>query len=305
MPTFLTPLKKRVDSFLGKNELHALKQRVSAIEERIAFLQRNWNVSAHPALAKTLDQRTAFRLHESKTFSQNGEDGILLHIFETIGTQDRRFFEIGVQDGRECNSANLSLEFGWGGVLVEGDSGYSQKAAQYYDRHPHARPGQVKVLNRFVSAENINAVVAEGGLTGEIDLVSIDVDGIDLWLWKALDRVKPRVVVMEYNAYYSWDKAITVKYEPDFSRYAKHPSGYYFGASLAALKKLGETKGYALVACDSKGVNAFFVRKDLAQGKFRDLPPEEAYYPLTSGIKKRLSAEEAYALVSHLPFETL
>jgi hypothetical protein len=303
--TPLSRLKTRVDSFLGKGELRAVQARLMSLESHLTALQRNLWVKQYRSVARPVDQRTEFRQHELKSFSQNGEDGILLRIFDAVSCTDRRFFEIGVQDGRECNSANLSINFGWSGVLVEGDPTYAQQARSYYEQHALLRREQVKILHRFVTAGNVDAILAEAELSGEIDLMSIDVDGNDLWLWKAVTRVNPRVVVIEYNAYYSWDKAIAVKYDPQFLRYEKHPSGYYFGASLAALKKLGDIKGYCLVACDSAGVNAFFVRKDVAEGKFRDLSPEEAYYPLASGTRKRLSAAEAYGQVAHLDFETL
>jgi hypothetical protein len=232
----------------------ALKSRLRELEGRFESLQRCFHADRYRTIAANDDQRTSFRLHETPSHSQNGEDGILLHIFDTVGCTDRRFFEIGVETGRECNTANLSLEFGWTGVLVEGDAEYARQATAYYDEHAFTTPDQVKVLNRVVTAENVDSILSESGLSGDIDLLSIDVDGIDLWIWNAISRVMPRVVVIEYNAYYSWDKAITVKYDPRFSRYAKHASGYYYGASLAALKNLARKKGYSLVACDSKGL---------------------------------------------------
>src|SRR5438045_9724061 len=52
--------------------------------------------------------------------SMQGEDGHILHIFSQIGVTNREFIEIGIQDGLECNTANLTFNFGWGGLLVEG-----------------------------------------------------------------------------------------------------------------------------------------------------------------------------------------
>ena len=68
----------------------------------------------------------------------------------------------------------------------------------------------------------------------EIDLLSIDIDGNDYWVWQAMNATSPRVVVIEYNASMGAERSISTQYDPAFDRWKKHDSGYYHGASLAS-----------------------------------------------------------------------
>ena len=163
------------------------------------------------------------------------------------------------------------------------------------------KPSQVKIVHCFVTRDNINSILAKNGFKGEIDLLSIDIDGNDFHVWREIDIIKPRVVIIEYNAFLGPNISLTVKYDGNFERYKKHPSGRYFGASLAALVKLGKEKGYFLVGCDSYGINAFFVRRDIAKGKLLIISPQEAYYPRTDLGEEGITAE--FKKIKHLEFE--
>lgn len=123
-------------------------------------------------------------------------------------------------------------------------------------------------MHAWVEAENINALITANGFRGEIDLLSIDLDGVDYWIWKAIDCIQPRVVVVEYQHRWGPDRAVTVPYRRDFNRFNVHPS--YYGASLAAFVKLGREKGYRLVGSNRYGFNAFFIRRNLGE----DVLPE-------------------------------
>jgi len=190
-----------------------------------------------------------------KVYSQNDEDGVLEYLFEVLGTKRRFFVEIGVgpawtptghlsieDAGLECN-CRLLRERGWGGVLIDGSS----------------YPERFRVVQEFVTVENINALFAKYAVPKDLDLFSLDVDGNDYWLWKALDH-EPRVVLIEYNASIPIDQSKTIPYDPGFSWSGTGHSKYY-GASLLAFDKLAKAKGYALVYAN--GVNAFFVRSEL------------------------------------------
>jgi hypothetical protein len=115
----------------------------------------------------------------------------------------------------------------------------------------------------FITAENINGLILEADFGGPLGILSIDIDGNDYWVWKAINVVDPAIVICEFNPYLGDKHAVTVPYEPQFNRFKSHYSGLYFGASIVALKHLAERKGYTFVGTNSSGVNAFFVRRDL------------------------------------------
>ena len=237
---------------------------------------------------------------EARAFSQNGEDGIILHLLSTIGAGARRFVEIGVEDGRECNTANLALNFGWSGVMIDRDPGGVASARRFYASRRRTRD-TVTVVERHVTREGIDDLLVEVCGGGEIDLLSIDIDGNDLWVWEAVTRTSPRLVVVEYNASFGPDRSVSVPYDPDFDRMAKHPSGHYHGASLRALARVAEAKDYVLAGCDSNGVNAFFVRSDCARGVIEPQRVEDAWRPIRE--RGPATTEEQFAAIAHLPLE--
>ncbi len=196
---------------------------------------------------------------EQKFYSQHGEDGIIREIFNRIGTTDKFFVEFGIQDGSECNTRNLLENHGWSGVWMEGSPELAEKARLGFSRFP------VKVLHRFLTRENIVTSFEEACVPKEFDLLSIDVDGNDYWMWDGLRKhYSPRVVVIEYNATFGPRQAWIMPYDPEF----RHDATAYFGASLEAFVRLGKELGYRLVGSDSTGTNAFFVRDDLLGTKF-------------------------------------
>lgn len=244
--------------------------------------------------------RALLRNREFKVSSQNGEDGLIAFLFSEIGVRNRRFVEFGVGDGRECNCANLTIRFGWSGLMLEGNAVSARRAQEYYARFERSGPEGIQVRRAHVTAENINETIADAGVQGEIDLLSIDIDGNDYWLWEAIDVVRPRVVVIEYNASFGL-RSITVPYDPTFVRFRKHPSGWYHGASISALASLGERKGYELVGTESHGVNAFFVRRDVLGGRLRTLSAEEAYRP-QKGRLAVATPDKQFSAIAHLEY---
>jgi len=241
-------------------------------------------------------QKSIFKREEFRAYSQNGEDGLLLFIFSKIGTTNKTTIEFGVGDGSQCNSANLILNFGWNGLFMEGSKDAVQRGLNYF-KHKGITALQFK--NVFITVENINQLIADSGISGEIDLLNVDIDGNDYWVWQAINNVNPRVVVVEYNSSFGADRSISVPYAPDFNRWEKHGSGWYHGASLSALTKLGNQKGYDLVACDSTGVNAFFVRKDI--NVFKGMSAAEAYYPELKRQLKSKNSNNQLQSISELP----
>ncbi|MCX6705325.1 MAG: hypothetical protein NT162_03245 [Candidatus Woesebacteria bacterium] len=244
----------------------------------------------------TKDQKAIFRSHEFKVYSENSEDGLINYIFSKIGCKDHTFVEIGCGNGQECNSANLSINLGWSGILIDVDKGNIKSAKNFYQDLLGKQANKVKPLRKFINKENVNQVI-KNNIKGEVDLLSIDIDGVDYWVWKAVDVIRPRVVVIEYNASLGDKDSLTVKYKPHFNRfdYQSTPIGWYLGASLKALTKLGRQKGYTLVGCVSAGANAFFVREDLVSKKLPKMTVEQAYYPHLVRSRKMSSTEQKNA----------
>lgn len=257
-------------------------------------------LSKYEWLAAIPERHRTINEHELAVHSQNGEDGILLHIFSVVGALNHRFVEFGVGDGSQCNTANLAINFGWKGLLIEGNRNLAQRAKRYYQRQPGLAE-RVIVRGEVVTAENINQILADEGVEGEIDLLSIDVDGNDYWIWRAITAIYPRVVVIEYNASLGRDRPIVVEYDGSADHRSKHHSGYYHGASLVALTKLAIEKGYVLLGCESAGVNAFFLREDLVTESTPQPTPGMAYFPHEFRTRQ-MAVDEQWQLISKMPF---
>jgi hypothetical protein len=223
-----------------------------------------------------------------KTYSQNDEDGIIQEIFRRIGAATRTFVEFGVERGVECNSAKLLVE-GWRGLWIEARPDNIDAMRERFA--PFLARDKLQLKQSLVSAENIDALLADAGMDGEIDLLAIDIDYNDYWVWKAVKAVRPRVVVIEYNASLRPPLSLTVPYDPE----GRWDGSNFYGASLEALVRLGGQKGYRIVGCSIAGVNAFFVRDDLCADKFLEPstaaehyePPRHFFHLLPAGHQAR------------------
>jgi hypothetical protein len=214
-------------------------------------------MDAHPRYSDPL------RLHRYgfQVNSQNYEDGLIHEILKRIGVSSRVFVEVGVGDGTENNTAFL-LSLGWSGFWIDGSDSFQKNLRGRDD----LSDGCLKTAVSFVDRENIAGVFEQLGVPQEMDLLSLDIDQNTYYLWEGLRAYSPRVVVVEYNANIPPDIDWKVKYAADRTWDSTHN----FGASLKAFELLGAELGYSLVGCDFIGANAFFVRQDLAEGKFAE-----------------------------------
>lgn len=213
---------------------------------------------------------------EQKVYSQNGEDGILAEIFARIGLTNRLCAEFGIDDGSENNTRYWLEQPGWSGVWIEGSAQKAERARQTYAQLP------VRILNHFIDRDNIATIFEAAQLPAEFDLLAIDLDGNEYWVWQALANYSPRVVVIEYNA--SFEPGI--EWIMPYDRTHHWDGTNYFGASLDALTALGQAKGYQLVGCDSQGINAFFVRQDLLGDHFSYSDAGPAYHYISPKYDK-------------------
>ncbi len=199
--------------------------------------------------------------YEHKVYSQTGEDGIIAEIFRRIGATNRVFAECAPGDGTENNTRFLMTQ-GWTGFWVEGDSKRAQAISQKFAKF--IREGKLHFERELVTARNVESLFNKASLTADFDLLSIDLDRNDYWVWQGIQRYRPRVVTIEYNAIFPPGCEWVVEDDPQ----ASWDGSSNCGASLSALELLGARKGYKLVACSLSGVNAFFVREDLVGDRF-------------------------------------
>jgi hypothetical protein len=207
-----------------------------------------------------------FRCH-----SQFEEDGVLLFIFALIGTTNKIAVEICAGDGIECMSTNLVLNHGWWGYLFDGNERNVEQGRLFFRNSRDTFLYPPKFTHVWITAENVNDVIREAGVAGDIDLLSLDIDGMDYWIWKSIDCIRPRVVVCETHNVIGADDALTVPYDPDFV--ITTPD--YHSASLAAMAKLAEQKGYRLIGTHRYGFNAFFILADIATDILPSVTPAQ------------------------------
>jgi hypothetical protein len=208
---------------------------------------------------------------EFQVFSQFGEDGIIQFLISNVDIPHKTFVEFGVEDYKESNTRYLLVNDNWSGLVIDGGQANieSIKSDAIYWKH------DLTALSAFITKDNINSLIASR-FSGDIGLLSIDIDGNDYWIWDSINVVNPRIVICEYNSVFGKKHNISIPYSEDFVRKKAHFSHLYFGASLRALCMLAEKRGYFFVGCNSAGNNAFFVRKDVI-GNLPVVSQEEGY----------------------------
>lgn len=210
-------------------------------------------------------------LHGFKCWSQFDEDGIIAFIASKLGLERGVFAEFGCGNGLENNSHLLLLK-GWRGLWVDG----SPQNAAYIRAHLPVNTGHLAFDDTFVRLDNVERIVADGlsaVSAQDLDLLSMDLDGNDAFLIeRLLGSYKPKIVVAEYNGKLPFGLRLTV----DYSDARWRTGDDFFGTSLSEL--IARMPGFTLVACGVSGVNAYFVRTDLA-GAFASYEPRELYQP--------------------------
>jgi hypothetical protein len=250
--------------FCNQSSFHSLC--VSMGKEFWLELSDRWGATCftgttneHILTNRRLPMSSEINKYEKKITSQNGEDGIIQYILSKIGTTNKFCVEFGIH-AHEGNTVHLRKS-GWNCLWMDGG-------------------GDGNIVKRErINAENINELFAKYSVPKEFDILSIDIDSNDYYVWKAITGYNPRMVIIEYNAKIPITESLSVAYDPN----GVWKGDDYMGASLLAMFNLGKKKGYTLVACDTSGTNAFFVRNDLVPGNFEVKGIEELYCPPNYG----------------------
>ena len=211
--------------------------------------------------------------NEFKVFSQWGEDGIIQFLLRHVEVPRKIFVEFGVQDYTESNTRFLLTNNNWSGLIIDGckeNIDYVKHDSIYWQHN-------LKAVHSFITKDNINSILVDNGIQGEIGILSVDIDGNDYWVWQAIDVVSPAIIIAEYNFRFGKERAVTTPYDEGFVRSEAHHSMIYYGASLKALDLLARQKGYVFVGCNTAGNNAFFIRQDLKPDCIKALTVEEGY----------------------------
>lgn len=197
---------------------------------------------------------------EFKVFSQNGEDGIIQYILNKINIPENNkiFIEFGVGDYYESNTRFLLRSNHWKGMVIEG----SEKEVQRIKKHPNFWQYDLKIYRSFITTKNINTIISDyletKNVQSDIGLLSIDIDGNDYWILKAI-KIKPIIIICEYNV--GAPNNYIQPYDENFVWDKKSAAG----SSIEAIIELATSKGYKFIGCNSSKVNCFFVRNDFAE----------------------------------------
>ena len=219
-----------------------------------------------------------------KVYSQADEDGILEEIFKRIGFSQKKFIELGIQDGTECNTTYL-LKSGWSGLWVDMSTDENKLKVDFKNFLKQNLNFKKEIVTRTNVNEIIHSFFSE---KDEIDLLSIDI-GVNTYHVLNEIKISPRVIVTEYNA----KLRDQVEWIATYDEKKQWQGDDNFGASLNSFTIMMEKKGYYLVCCNIIGVNAFFVRKDLINSKFiNDFSSSYHYEPLKLWLLKKFETEQ-------------
>jgi len=264
-----------------KKMINKLKKMINKLKKIISFpsnvLQKL--ILIQEALGRIESRQVVGRgndkIHNSefRVFSQWGEDGIIQFLIKNVKIKNKIFVEFGVENYLQSNTRFLVVSNNWSGLVIDGSS----KNIEYIKRDSIYWAHNLKAVCRFITKDNINEILLKNGITDDIGILSIDIDGNDYWVWESINCISPRIVICEYNSIFGKKVKVTTPYRDDFVRNKYHFSNTVYGASIASLVSLAKTKGYSLVAGNSSGNNIFFVREDLLTSEVKEVGIDQVY----------------------------
>ena len=194
-----------------------------------------------------------------KVFSQDNEDGIIQYLLKSFELETVKFVEIGTQDYSESNTRYIFETRRCEGLIIDPFPDLDKKI----DSILRIWKNKLSIHNEFINSENINKVLEKYSFEKNIDVFSIDIDGIDFWVLNSLPSKISKIFIIEYNPFFGAEKEISVPNIKNFEILKYDPTGICFGASLKAIIKLMNQKGYVFVGTNRLNVNSFFVLKEL------------------------------------------
>ena len=295
------PNRRPIHIMFRLNKSSQIRRELAKMRSEIDSLKI---LAAQPLIQRIRNGNSTASLHEAefKVFSQFGDDGIIQYLVHHLAPLPDLFVEFGVEDYRESNTRFLLLNNNWRGLVLDSDGPAIQaiRRDEIYWRHT------LTAKHAWITRDNINELIRSAGFSGEIGLLSIDIDGNDYWIWEKLDIVSPAITIVEYNSVFGPDFAVTIPYGEKFVRHRAHYSGQFWGASLSALDLLAKRKGYSLIGCNRAGNNAYFVH-NTRLNKLPVLTPNQAFVDARwrdsrneSQELTHLSGRQRFEVIAHL-----
>jgi hypothetical protein len=234
-----------------------------------------------------------------RCYSQFEEDGIILYLLACIGKKTRSVVEICCGSGSESMAANLIINHGYKGYLFDGDEKNVNAAKSFFSSQKDCMFNLPSIKKQWITKNNVNQTLIDSGIQGEVDVLSLDIDGNDYYIWEEINVINPRVCVFETHSIVPSNLSITIPYKDDFYAMDKDKIEREFrSASLLAMVKLSKKKGYTMVGSHKHGFNVFFVRDDL----LNDLLPRPTIEEIHDNECTRVAQKTRWPLVKNYPW---
>ena len=260
-----------------KNLIHILKKMSN-------FDEMNFKIgSSHFNLMKNYYSKIKnFSETSYKIYSQNGEDGFIDYLLFSLNIEKPKFIEIGIGSYKECNTRFLFERTGPEGLVIDHIKDLEKKVK----KNVRFWKGDLTVINESINSENINNILEKNNFHKDVDLFSLDIDGIDYWVLDKLPKNFSKICVIEYNSVFGDKLEITVPNELNFDRKKYHFSHLCYGMSLKALVNKMNEKGFIFVGSNEFNNNAFFVQKKYQNNLNINLPDNNLEKFTASNIRE-------------------
>jgi len=199
-----------------------------------------------------------------KIFSQNGEDGIIDYLLYQLKIEKPKFIEIGVGDYTEANTRFIFERTSAKGAVIDCIDNLEDKISKKIALWK----GELNIINKSVNSNNIIDLLKKNDLLRDLDLFSLDIDGIDYWILNELPKNFCKIAIIEFNPVFGKDIEVSVPNINDFNRTNYHYSNLCFGMSLRAAIKIMQSKNFYFLGTNLFRNNAFFVSNDFKKNKY-------------------------------------
>ena len=225
------------------------------------FLNGHSNIITHRNNYKNLKTLNDI---EYKVFSQSGEDGIIDFLLNSLKIVKPKFVEIGVGDYSESNTRFIYERCSPKGLIIDCLNDFEKKVLS----NIKVWTGDLKIIEDYVSDKNILDLLEKNNFINDIDLFSLDIDGIDYWILNELPQNFSKIAIIEFNANFGEELEVTVPNLEKFNRTKYHYSNLCFGMSLKAAINIMDKKNYYFIGTNLMRTNAFFISKSFSKNEY-------------------------------------